>query len=82
MKERYGIDMEEGQYSKLLCDIPAVDIVITMGCNVDCSYLPCRMREDWGLDDPSGKEDEGFYEVMDKIEENIRNLREKVLKWE
>lgn len=82
MKERYGIDMEEGQYSKLLCDIPAVDIVITMGCNVDCSYLPCRMREDWGLDDPSGKEDEAFYEVMDKIEENIRNLREKVLKWE
>lgn len=82
MKERYGIDMEEGQYSKLLCDIPAVDIVITMGCNVDCPYLPCRMREDWGLDDPSGKEDEAFYEVMDKIEENIRNLREKVLKWE
>lgn len=82
MKERYGIDMEEGQYSKLLRDIPAVDIVITMGCNVECPYLPCRMREDWGLDDPSGKEDAAFYEVMDKIEENIRNLREKVLKWE
>lgn len=82
MKERYGIDMEERQYSKLLGEIPAVDIVITMGCNVNCPYLPCRMREDWGLDDPSGKEDEAFYEVMDKIEENIRILREKVLKWE
>lgn len=79
MKERYDIDMEEKQYSKLLQELPAVDIVITMGCNVSCPYLPCQMREDWGLDDPSGKEDAAFYTVMDRIEENIRNLRERVL---
>jgi len=35
MKEQYQIDMEETQYSKLLSEIPPVDIVITMGCNVD-----------------------------------------------
>lgn len=46
MKEQYQIDMEETQYSKLLSEIPPVDIVITMGCNVTCPDLPCRHRED------------------------------------
>ena len=46
MKELYGIDMEETQYSKLVSDIPAVDVVITMGCNVNCPWLPCNHRED------------------------------------
>ena len=35
MKELYGIDMEaEGQYSKLIDEIPVPDIAISMGCNV------------------------------------------------
>mgnify|MGYP003306418143 CR=1 FL=1 len=79
MKEKHGIDMEETQYSKLLEDIPAVDIVITMGCNVQCPFLPCEMREDWGLDDPSGKEDAEFLLVMDEIEEKVKKLRQRVL---
>lgn len=61
MKELYHIDMEaEGQHSKLLSDIPPVDVVITMGCNVRCPFLPCSHREDWGLEDPTGKSDEAF----------------------
>ena len=47
MKE-VGIDMELHQRPKVLQDIPSVDIVVTMGCNVDCPCLPCRHREDWG----------------------------------
>ena len=44
MKKRYHIDMEaEGQRSKLLSDLPPVDGVITMGCNVQCPFLPCKM---------------------------------------
>ena len=82
MKKRHGIDMEEKQYSKLLEEIPAVDIVITMGCNVSCPFLPCEMREDWGLDDPSGTEDAAFLEVMDKNEEKVKNLRQRVLETE
>jgi arsenate reductase len=50
IREIYGIDMETTQYSKLLTDIPTADIIITMGCNVSCPALPCRYREDWGLD--------------------------------
>ena len=76
MKEIYGIDMEREQYPKLLEDIPAPDVVITMGCNVSCPTLPCRMREDWGLDDPTGKSDEEFKVIIAKIHENILKLKE------
>lgn len=75
MKERYGIDMEQTQHSKLLADIPALDIVITMGCNVDCPFLPCKHREDWGLDDPSGKSDDVFIQTIKRIESKILTLK-------
>lgn len=78
MKEIHNIDMEETQKSKLLEDIPEVDIVITMGCNVNCPMLPCEYREDWGLDDPSGKSDEEFKIIMDKIYENVLELKRRV----
>jgi len=74
VKQIYGVDMEETQYNKLIIDIPEPDILITMGCNVVCPYLPCQYLEDWGLEDPTGKSDEEFILVINKIEENIRNL--------
>ena len=78
MKERYGIDMEKDQSPKLLDALPPVDIVIKMGCNVVCPYVPGRYVEDWGLDDPSGKADEEFLKTMDRIEENVRLLAERI----
>lgn len=75
MKEMYGIDMEETQSSKLLEDIPQVDIVVTMGCNVQCPFLPCKHREDWGLEDPSGKSDEEFIKIIQIIEDKIQKLK-------
>lgn len=74
MKDLHSIDMESTQYSKLLEDIPAVDIVITMGCNVKCPLLPCEYREDWGLDDPTGKNDVEFIKVIRAIENKISSL--------
>ena len=79
MRRLYGIDMEQqGQKSKLISDIPAVDAVITMGCNVSCPNLPCRLREDWGLEDPSGKDDAAFLETIAKIEEKILDLKQRL----
>lgn len=76
LKQTHGIDMEaEGQYSKLLADIPPVDVVITMGCNVRCPFLPCKMREDWGLVDPSGKEDAAFLYTIEQIEQKVIALK-------
>ena len=76
MKELYGIDMEVGQRPKLLEEIPPVDVVVTMGCNVECPWLPSRLRMDWGLSDPSGKGDEAFKETISRIHKNILQLAE------
>lgn len=64
MKQLYKIDMEQTQYSKLLSDIPPTDIVVTMGCNVQCPFLPCRHREDWALADPTGMDDTVFIKIF------------------
>ena len=80
IKSLYGIDMEETQRPKLLEAIPPVDIAATMGCNVNCPYLPCRHREDWGLEDPTGKSDEEFIRVIRKIEVNAKKLAEEITK--
>lgn len=78
MKELYSIDMEESQKSKLLSDIPELDIVITMGCNVNCPYLPCKHREDWGLEDPTGKSDEEFIRTIKLIENKLEDLKDRI----
>ena len=80
MKAVHGIDMEQEQYSKLLSELPSIDVVVTMGCNVQCPTLPCTHREDWGLDDPTGQPDEVFLETIRRIEENILNLRDRLTK--
>ena len=78
MKQVHNIDMEATQYSKLLSDIPQVDVVITMGCNVQCPFLPCSHREDWGLEDPTGKSDAAFLKTIQLIEEKIPDLKQRL----
>lgn len=80
MKQRYGIDMERTQYSKLIEALPPVDIVVTMGCNVQCPYLPCKHREDWGLDDPTGCSDAVFGETIQRIQKKILQLKDELQK--
>jgi arsenate reductase len=74
VKKLYGIDMSINQQPKLLAEIPQVDIVITMGCGVACPFLPCKFREDWGLVDPTGKEDDAFINTAKTIEAKIKDL--------
>lgn len=75
IKELYGIDINLTQKPKLVSDIPEVDIVVTMGCNVECPYLPCKHREDWGLDDPSGRGKDEFIKTANIIQEKVLDLR-------
>ena len=79
MKDIYQIDMEQSQYSKLLEAIPAIDILITMGCNVSCPTLPCKYREDWGLEDPTGKSDEEFIKIIETIHSKILDLNQRII---
>ena len=76
--EEAGVSMA-GHKPKLLTDIPdELDILITMGCNVICPYIPNRHQEDWGLEDPSGGPIQGFRVTRDlirlKVEDLIRRI--------
>ncbi|MGN0436728.1 MAG: arsenate reductase ArsC [Wujia sp.] len=76
MKEIYGIDMEsDGQYSKLISDIPEADIAISMGCNVGCPFIGRRFDDNWGLEDPTGKSGDEFKKIIQEIEKRILELK-------
>lgn len=76
MKKLYGIDMEETQYSKTFDKIPTPDIAISMGCDVGCPYIGRAFDDNWGLPDPTGKSDQEFIEVIERIKDNILQLKE------
>lgn len=66
---------------KLLNEIPEeVDILITMGCNVVCPFIPNSHSEDWGLDDPSSGPIDGYRETRDLIREKVEDLINRVKK--
>ncbi len=74
VKQLYGIDMEQTQYSKTVDKIPTPDITISMGCDVGCPYIGKAFDEDWGLADPTGKSDEDFIQVIEEIAGKIQQL--------
>lgn len=78
MKEMYGIDMEQTQYSKLILDIPKPDIAISMGCNVGCPFIGRALMIIGGLKDPTEKSDDEFVITIKKIEEHIIKLKEEL----
>ncbi|MDY4070301.1 MAG: hypothetical protein SOY45_10525, partial [Lachnospiraceae bacterium] len=43
-----------------------------------CPNVPRKYAENWGLEDPSGQSDEVFEETIRKIEENMKQLRQKL----
>ncbi len=74
IKELYGIDMEKTQYCKTVESIPIPDIAISMGCDVGCPFIGRAFDEDWGLPDPTGKDDECFLDIIRTIESKISEL--------
>ncbi|WP_251861326.1 arsenate reductase ArsC [Clostridium sp. Marseille-Q2269] len=78
IKKLYGVNMNESHASKLLDDIPKIDIAIKMGCNVVCPFLPAKHTEDWGLEDPIGKSDEEFINTAKIIEYKIKDLANRI----
>lgn len=78
IKELYDVNMEDTQTSKLIDEIPEVDILITMGCNVNCPILPHQYTEDWGLEDPTGLSKEEFYKTAKIIESKVLDLKKRI----
>ena len=82
VKELYNIDMRENQAPKKISEIPAVYIVIKMGCNISCPFLPAKIVEEWDIDDPSGENKEKYALTAKKIEEKVKKLADKVKNWD
>ena len=78
MKELYGIDMEQSQYSKTFDCIPKPDIVVSMGCDVGCPYIGRAFDENWELADPTGQPDSVFLETIRQIEKCVMQLKTKI----
>ena len=78
IEDLYNVNMNKTQKSKLLSDIPEIDIAIKMGCNVVCPYLKANHTEDWGLEDPTGKSDEEFINIAKTIEAKVKDLAERI----
>ena len=78
MKQCYGIDMEQMQYSKTVDQIPVPDLAISMGCEVGCPYIGRAFDDNWKLEDPTGKTDDDFRVVIQQIEKNILELKKKM----
>lgn len=74
VKQIYGIDMEQEQYSKTIDKIPTPDIAISMGCDVDCPYIIKGFDDNWGLQDPTGQSNEVFTDIIKQIEEKVKAL--------
>ena len=75
MKQLYGIDMEQTQFSKTVDAIPSPDLVISMGCEVGCPYIGRAFDDNWGLPDPTGHGDAVFLEVIGRIYDLVLALK-------
>lgn len=75
MKQLYGIDMEQSQYSKTIDKIPTPDIAISMGCDVGCPYIGRAFDDNWGLPDPTGKSVNVLYRSLREYLKKIKDLK-------
>ena len=74
MKQIYGIDMEQTQFCKTFDKIPAPDIAISMGCDVGCPYIGRDFDDNWNLPDPTGRSDEVFVDIIQRIKLRIMGM--------
>ncbi len=72
MQEK-GLDMGFGRTKSLGEEIEALkpEIIVTMGCNEECPFIPGVKREDWNFPDPAGKPLDFMRQVRDDIEKQV-----------
>ena len=71
-----GIDLA-GHYPKVISQemVNRADSVFTMGCSIDescpATFVP---SEDWGLEDPAGRDIEHVRRIRDQVKAKVRDL--------
>ena len=71
--EEIGVDTSDLRPKKIDSVYPGeYDAIISMGCGVSCPAVP--IDEDWGLEDPHGREKEVYRKTRDAIRILVSNL--------
>jgi protein-tyrosine-phosphatase len=78
MREK-GIDIS-GKKPKSFSDLTEknFDVVVEMGCEDACPFVPAGERVEWDIPDPKGQPLDGFRNVRDEIETKVKKLLEKI----
>lgn len=51
-----------------------VDAVVSMGCGDECPVLPGKLRLDWVIDDPAGRDLDFVRRVRDEVASRVREF--------
>lgn len=64
------------EFPKPLTDeiVRASDVIVTMGCGDACPILPGRQYLDWDVPDPASLSDPEIDEIIDHLEQRVRDL--------
>ncbi len=73
MKSFYDTDMAN-QRPKPLSELPEMDIIVTMGCEVSCPLVHSSQKISWHIENPDGKSDEEFLAIIRIIQDHVRRL--------
>jgi arsenate reductase (thioredoxin) len=69
------IDLSSRQPQQLTREFAErADIVVTMGCDDACPYIPGKRYIDWELPDPSGQPIDKVREIRDEIARRVETL--------
>jgi arsenate reductase len=72
-----GIDLGDARPQKLTPELASqAQLLVTMGCGDECPVMPGAARDDWPLDDPTGKSIEQVRVIRDDIRDRVRRLVE------
>ena len=63
---------------KAIQDKEPIDVVVTMGCEVECPVIPAVKRIDWDIADPHGQDIETYRRTMAIIKEKVTELLEEI----
>ena len=70
-----GLDLAENVPRRLTTDLAEqADIVVTMGCDDACPYIPGKRYLDWNLEDPAGRSIDEVRATRDEIAARVDEL--------
>jgi arsenate reductase len=74
MKE-IGVDLSGARPQQLTDNMARnAHLLVTMGCDEECPYIPGLQREDWLLPDPKGQPLARVREIRDEIRQRVQKL--------